>query len=123
MRGEFSFAYKLVVAVREDLRLSPGKLAAQVAHAAVECALKAQRARPKLFEAWKAEGQKKVVVRVADLAGLELLEREAKAARLPWARITDAGHTELPPGTVTCLGIGPAENAELDRITGRLPLL
>lgn len=123
MRRESEFVYKLVVVVREDLQLSPGKLAAQVAHAAVECSLKAQRAHPRLFEAWKAEGQKKVVVRVPDLSALEALERAARASRLPRALITDAGHTELPAGTVTCLGVGPAESRDVDRITGHLPLL
>ena len=35
----------------------------------------------------------------------------------------DAGRTELAAGTITCLGIGPAGEAELDRLTGNLPLL
>jgi PTH2 family peptidyl-tRNA hydrolase len=33
------FEYKMVIITRSDLKLSPGKLAAQVAHAAVACAL------------------------------------------------------------------------------------
>jgi len=37
--------------------------------------------------------------------------------------ITDAGMTELPPNTTTCLGIGPAPNSEVDRVTGHLGLM
>ena len=37
--------------------------------------------------------------------------------------ITDAGFTQIMPGTVTCLGIGPVEESKIDPITGMFPLL
>ncbi len=41
-----------------------------------------------------------------------------------WYTVKDAKFTwEVPPGTTTVLGIGPAEVAELDKITGNLKLL
>lgn len=114
--------YKLVVVVRDDLDMSVGKLAAQVAHAAVTCALDAKAKRPKWFSEWLKEGQRKVVLRAEGLEHLETLRDKASRAGLPVAMITDAGLTELPPSTVTCLGIGPAPDAEIDPITGSLPL-
>jgi PTH2 family peptidyl-tRNA hydrolase len=36
--------------------------------------------------------------------------------------ITDAGLTQVPPGTVTCLGIGPVKASVIDPITGDYPL-
>jgi len=114
--------YKLVVVVRDDLKMSGGKLAAQVAHAAVSCALEAKAKRTAWFSAWYAEGQRKVVLKAKDLEDLRSLSDRAAKASLPRALITDAGLTELPPNTTTCLGIGPAPQEQIDPITGHLPL-
>lgn len=114
--------YKLVVVVRDDLKMSGGKLAAQVAHAAVTCALEAKAKKTKWFAAWYAEGQRKVVLRARDLEELRTLSDKASRAGLPRTLITDAGLTELPPNTTTCLGIGPAPENDIDQITGHLPL-
>ena len=39
------FKYKMMIVTREGLDLSPGKLAAQVAHAAVACALETKKSK------------------------------------------------------------------------------
>lgn len=122
-RGDRVFEYKLVVAVRGDLHMSDGKLAVQVAHAAVSCAVEARSRNPQWFTHWLREGQRKVVVRAEGLEELRALEAKAAKAGLPRAMITDAGLTELPPETTTCLGIGPAPTASIDPITGSLPLV
>ncbi len=115
--------YKLVVVVRDDLDLSPGKMAVQVAHAAVSCALKARRRRDGLFSKWHREGQRKVVLRAADLEELRDLEAAAVGKDLVAVLIQDAGLTEVPPGTTTCLGIGPGQEDLVDRVTGNLRLM
>jgi PTH2 family peptidyl-tRNA hydrolase len=112
--------YKQCIIIRDDLKLSKGKLAVQVAHAAVSAY---EWADKKAREAWKEEGQKKVVLRVPTLQDLFELKEIARKHDLSTALITDAGLTEIPPGTVTVLGIGPAEVTELDKITGHLKLV
>lgn len=112
--------YKQCIIVRDDLKLSKGKLAVQVAHAAISTY---EFAGEKAREAWKEGGQKKVVLRVAGLKELFELRELARRHSLPAVLITDAGLTEVPPGTTTVLGIGPSEVGELDKITRNLKLL
>lgn len=113
---------KMVIVARKDVKLSAGKLAAQVGHAAVDCALKAKRHQPDVFDRWHAEGQKKVVLKAENERDLFRLKLEAERAGLTTALIADAGHTELPPGTITVLGVGPGREVDVDRVTGSLPL-
>lgn len=117
------FCYKQVIVFRSDLKLSKGKVAAQAGHAAVSAAEEARKHRKEWWEAWLNEGQCKVVVKVKSEADLLLLEKQAKEMALPCALIVDRGLTEIPPGTITCLGIGPAPIDRVDKITGNLPLL
>ena len=115
--------HKMVIVARGDLKLSKGKLAAQVGHAAVDCALKAQKYDRRAFEAWHREGQKKTVLKVAAERDLYPLKDAAERAGLSTALIRDAGHTEVPAGTVTVLGIGPGDEGTVDGVTGHLSLL
>jgi len=68
------------------------------------------------------EGQRKIVLKVNSEKELLRKEREAKEAGIPSALVSDMGLTELPPGTITALGIGPAPETMIDKITGSFPL-
>jgi len=116
-------AYKMVLILRGEIRLTAGKAAVQAAHAAVLLVQKAQSRKLPALSPWLEEGQKKVALVVPTLEEMEGLERRARAAGIPSVWVEDAGFTEVPPGTRTCLGLGPATAAELDPITGELPLL
>ena len=119
--GEFE--YKQVIVFRSDLKLSKGKIAAQAGHAAVSAAQEAHKHHRGWWEEWIFEGQRKVAVKVKDEKELLELERQANDLGLPNALIVDRGLTEIPPDTITCLGIGPAPTEKIDRLTGQLPLL
>lgn len=112
--------YKQCIIVRDDLKLSKGKLAVQVAHAAVSASNWASKS---ILEKWEEGGQKKVVLRVPVLQNLYELKEKARREGISTALITDAGLTEVAPGTVTVLGIGPAKAIDLDKITKELKLL
>ena len=117
------FKYKMVIVTRKDLELSPGKLAAQIAHAAVECAFGTKKNNPRWFTKWQDEGAKKVVTKVDSEKDFYLLHEKAKDLDIFSKIIVDAGHTEIPAGTKTVLGIGPAPDNIIDQVTGDLQLL
>jgi PTH2 family peptidyl-tRNA hydrolase len=114
---------KQAIVVRADLKIGKGKLAAQVAHASLSAAEAAQQRKPRWDEGWKDEGQAKIVLKVESEDDQNQLFQKAKSVGLPVSLIQDRGLTQVEPGTVTCLGIGPGPNAEVDGITGKLKLL
>jgi PTH2 family peptidyl-tRNA hydrolase len=120
-RAEFEF--KQVIVVRRDLDMGKGKVAVQVAHAAVSASEDARKRFREWWDAWLNEGQCKVAVRVDSVDEILELERKSRELRLPSALITDRGLTQIEPGTITCLGIGPAPSALVDTLTGGLNLL
>lgn len=113
---------KMVVIVRKDLDLGKGKMAAQAAHAAVTATLYAMKHEKRLFRKWIDGGQKKVVLRAENLNILHRYKGAIESAGIKTFMITDAGLTQIPPGTVTCLGTIPVESSLVDPITGDLPL-
>ena len=118
-----SFDYKMVIVVRTDIKMSKGKVAAQAGHAAVSASEYARKNRPEWWTPWINEGQCKIAVKAKSENEIVELERKARNAGLPVALIVDRGLTEIPPNTVTCLGIGPAPANKVDAITGQLSLL
>ena len=112
--------YKQCLVIREDLKLSKGKAAAQAAHDSI---LSYELAAMQDRKNWKEQGQKKVVLKVNSLDELYYLKYGAEKHNLPVAIVEDAGLTEIPPGTVTAIGIGPASSELIDKVTQKLELL
>ena len=113
---------KQVIVVRTDLDMGKGKIAAQVGHACVLGAEHVRKSNPNWFVKWWT-GQEKVVVKVSGSKELEKIKVGAIELGLPWSEVTDAGHTQIAPGTTTCISIGPAPENLIDKITGDLKLL
>lgn len=111
---------KQAILVRMDLKLPKGKLAAQVAHAAVQAALTSERVA---VNEWLSDGAKKVVLKVKDEKEIREFLKKAQNAGIKTALITDAGHTVVAPGTVTTLGIGPDDDKKIDVLVGHLKLM
>ncbi|SDM08296.1 peptidyl-tRNA hydrolase, PTH2 family [Halogranum gelatinilyticum] len=110
---------KQAIVARTDIGMGKGKLAAQVAHASLSAY---EDTDDRTRKEWKGSGQKKVVLKAQGEKELFRLADLAEREGLPNAIIRDAGHTQLDPGTVTALAIGPGPDNIVDKVTGDLSL-
>lgn len=135
---------KQVIVMRTDLRNSngqkvrTGKLIAQGSHASLGALLKCFRkyktsdnttvyncefGEDTILESWLNGIFTKVCVSVDSEQEL-LAIYNSIPEDIPSALITDSGLTEFNGvPTITCLGIGPYDSEEIDKITGHLKLL
>jgi len=113
---------KQCIIIRTDLKMQKGKIAVQAAHASIAAFIKAKRKEPELTEKWLNSGMQKSILKIDSKEELVMLFEEVKK-RYPSSLIKDAGRTQIPAGTITAVGIGPALESDLDKITGKLKLL
>jgi len=112
--------FKQVILIRKDLNMSTGKIAAQSCHASLSSYKKADKLN---IKKWDLSGQKKVVLEINSENEILKIYDKVKGAKIPNFLVKDAGLTELEPGTITALGIGPDDEKKIDKITGSLKLL
>lgn len=110
---------KQVIVLNNDIEISTGKKISQACHASLKAYKKTSEEEK---AAWCSEGSKKIVLE-ADKRQVQQRFEDAKALQIPAALITDAGLTEVEPGTVTALALGPAEEDKIDNVTGNLQLV
>ena len=115
--------YKQVILIRTDLKMGTGKKCAQASHASVSASDLVRVQDKSTWKNWKNSGQKKVVLKINSLEQLNELKAKFLSKRIPFFIVNDAGLTQLTPGTITAVGIGPALSKEIDKITGDLKLL
>jgi peptidyl-tRNA hydrolase, PTH2 family len=114
--------YKQAIILRTDLGMDKGKLVSQGAHASVASAYKTLQKNPKIFKKW-INSMKKIVLKVNSEKNLLDLKIKAAKAGLVVELIRDAGRTQIIPGSITALGIGPELDEKVDVIIKDLKLL
>jgi len=115
--------YKQVILVRTDLKMGAGKKCAQSCHASVSASDLVRTRNKSNWKNWKNSGQKKVVLKVTTIEELKEVVIKLEKNQIPYFVVQDAGLTQLPPGTTTALGIGPALSQDIDKITSDFKLL
>eukprot|EP00898_Chlorokybus_atmophyticus_P002580 jgi/Chlat1/3322/Chrsp22S03475 len=120
---DYSFDIKMVLVVRNDLKMGKGKVAAQCSHATMGAYKRLLKRRPQMLKAWERCGQAKVVVKCETEEEMLRLQETAREAKLPTYDVIDAGRTQIAAGSRTVLAVGPGPVELIDAITGHLKLL
>lgn len=115
---------KMVIVIRDDLKMTGGKPIAQGIHAAMG-ALRASKARwgpigPDMLGSWDENGRKQAILAVGSEEALLALSEAAESLDLGNYLVRDHGRTQVAPDTPTALGIGPDFEDRIDRVTGAL---
>ncbi|XP_044261766.1 probable peptidyl-tRNA hydrolase 2 [Tribolium madens] len=116
--------YKMTFVVNTALKMGLGKTAAQVAHACLGLyrEMRITGDREDALNEWDYFGEKKIILKGENTEHLEALFNKAKEMNVPCYLVSDAGHTQIPPGSVTVLSVFGDEE-EVNAITGTLSLL
>jgi PTH2 family peptidyl-tRNA hydrolase len=114
---------KMVLVVRQDLKMRTGKIASQCAHAATGMYAELMQSDRYLLRRWEENGQPKIVVTCKNQQEMNKITEAAESVGLPTFVVADAGRTEVAAGSRTVLAVGPGPKELVDSITGRLALL
>jgi len=128
---------KQIILIRKDLKMKPGKVAVQVAHASLGAFLEhfvatevndryvfmADFSSKTAAYNWLKNHIFKICLQVDSEEQLLELYEKAKERGLPCTLITDIGHTVFNgTPTNTCVGIGPVFDGDVDDLTQELKL-
>ncbi|KAI7994230.1 hypothetical protein LOK49_LG11G01758 [Camellia lanceoleosa] len=113
---------KMVLVVRQDLKMGAGKIASQCAHAATGMYSELMQSQRSLLRQWELCGQPKIVVTCKNQQEMNKLKEAAENIGLPTFVVADAGRTQVSAGSKTVLAIGPGSKASVDSITRKLRL-
>ena len=100
---------KMVLIVRTDLKMSPGKVAAQCVHAALGAVRICSVESANSLNYWEECGEATICLKCESDEEMIVLEILAK-------------EKEIETGSKTVLAIGPAFRSKIDEVTGKLKL-
>lgn len=111
---------KALFLMRQDLNMSPAKLAVQVGHGT---GIIYEESDPDRLEVWKTRGNyRKIVLKVKSLEKLENLGKVMAENGIQFQSIVDAGYTEFEGSTLTGYVVFPIYEEEIIKPLSRLQL-
>ncbi|XP_019876809.2 probable peptidyl-tRNA hydrolase 2 [Aethina tumida] len=115
--------FKMTFIVNQSLKMGVGKVAAQVGHACLGLYRSMiEQNLEEMLHIWECNGEKKIVLRGDDAEHLQNLYEKSKSQNIPCYLVSDAGHTQIPSGSITVLSLFGQEDT-VDKVAGKLKLL
>lgn len=113
----------MYIVVNSDLQMSKGKAIAQCCHCVCDVVRRLENQKTENYRVWMKEGQKKVVVK-ATQKQLEALLDEYVNNVFVWCKgVHDAGLTQVPENSLTCVVFCPLDSSQVPDILKKLKLL
>ena len=116
-----SAEYRIGLFLRKDLKLGKGKSGAQLSHGVISLLYQPKFKSPivdtfiKDHQNMNLDNHENIqLFTVSDLKDLEDMEWLCLQNKVNYSLIIDAGHTQIAPGTATCIGVGPIPKIWLD---------
>jgi len=101
----------MYIIVNKDLKsMSPGKMAAQVAHSAVKASHLGETREPEWWKEWYKGSYPKIVLKASEFEMREIIKSYTECS----AFTIDEGRTEIPRGSLTTLAFIPMPRDEMD---------
>ena len=111
---------KLVLVVRQDLKMSKEKVMEECCNATLASYELAVQKCPEMLRAWKAIRQPKSIVEADNEEVLLTVLAQARSLGLVSAVVEYAEYKQIMPGTKTVVAVGPGPVDLVDQVTGAL---
>ncbi|KRH94850.1 Peptidyl-tRNA hydrolase [Pseudoloma neurophilia] len=106
----------LYLIINNDLKMSKGKILSQVCHLISEIFTTFLKEHVGVIKDWKKKGEAKIVLKASFQNIKDIIKNVEnynnlidKNSQLKITRIHDAGRTQVAPGSLTVISIGPCE--------------
>jgi PTH2 family peptidyl-tRNA hydrolase len=109
----------MYIVVNKEVKMSPGKLAAQVAHVAVKASHLGEIKEEDWWERWYKGSYTKIILKASKHEIQELLNIWVECT----VSVYDEGRTEIPKGTLTAIAFIPMPKNEIPEPLKELKLL
>uniref|UniRef100_A0A0K2T0C1 peptidyl-tRNA hydrolase n=1 Tax=Lepeophtheirus salmonis TaxID=72036 RepID=A0A0K2T0C1_LEPSM len=120
--------YKMVFVINDALKMTAGKISAQVGHATLGLYRKIHQGSTKFkfgieeLGIWETTYERMIVLKGESMENINQLICHAESLGLPHHLVEDAGLTQVVEGSKTVLAIF-GEDSEVNKVTGKLKLL
>ena len=114
---------KMVILVNMRLKMKCGKIASQCCHASNNAIHRMKFKDRNIFNIWNNTGQKTIIVKANDEEHFLEIKEKLDKKNIQNTIIKDMGLTQIEPGSITTMAVGPYFENEIDEIIGDLKLL
>jgi len=109
----------MYIIINKDLKMSPGKIAAQAAHVAVKAYILGEKINQETTYEWYSKSYAKIVLKASEYEMRKILELTPTTT----VSTIDEGRTEIAKGSLTAIAFVPMNKENVSSILKVLKLL